>query len=371
MHDGQMKEITELYKTQISLSEWFEKIGHVDSVALREEDNFKRDRMMILDDIIGFPFDRPTTFPASEVAEGTAAFQEFLNVHGHELCALRLIPLDPTLPKLRMRGFTIRDVVNGWFKEQVIDPAKYRADFVPHPSDHLWSTIFVVNEEGIFGEIIEGSHQQLTQGFYNEAHPISFAYDFVVWTLSEPNIPAEKHLQEIIVHLHVPDLEKQQLLKEKLQAAFAHDYLCGYFESVTSTDFGIWFIDYNRILGKNFSIGAVSTTTANSGIIKGYVGSPGIARGRVRIVTEEMVGSVALNHDEILVCDMTTPVYVPLMQRAVAIITDRGGILCHAAIVARELGKPCIVGTKNATKVLRDGDMVEVDAQTGVVRKLS
>lgn len=364
------QELTNLLKTQISLSEWFEKIGHADAVALREEDNFKRDRMTVLDDIIGFPFDRPTMFPAREIVEGSVAFQKFLDVHGHELCALRLIPLDPALPKLRMRGFTIRDVVNGWFKEQAIDPAKYRADFVPHPSDHLWSTIFIVNEHGIFGEIIEGSHQQLTQGFYSDAHPISFVYDFSAWTLSEPNDAAEKHLQEIIAHLRVSDPEKQRLLKEKLQATFAHDYLCGYFESVTSTDFGIWFIDYNRILGKNFSIGAVSTTTANNEIIKGYVGSPGIARGQVRIISEDMIGNVTLNPDEVLVCDMTTPAYVPLMQGAVAIITDRGGILCHAAIVARELGKPCVVGTKNATKILQDGNMVEVDAERGIVKKI-
>lgn len=361
------QELTHLLKTQISLSEWFEKIGHADAVALREEDNFKRDRMIVLDDIIGFPFDLATTFPASEVAERNTAFQGFLNTHGHELCALRLIPLDPTLPKLRMRGFTIRDVVNGWFKEQAIDPAKYRADFVPHPSDHLWSTIFVINEQGIFGEIIEGSHQQLTQGFYTDAHPISFAYNFTTWELSEPNNAAEKHLKEIIAHLHVSDPGKQQLLKEKLQATFAHDYLCGYFESVTSADFGIWFIDYNRILGQNFTIQILSN---NEGLLKGQIGSPGIARGRVRIISEDMIGNVTLNPDEVLVCDMTTPAYVPLMQRAAAIITDRGGILCHAAIVARELGKPCIVGTKNATQVLKDGDMVEVDAEKGIVRKI-
>jgi pyruvate,water dikinase len=56
------------------------------------------------------------------------------------------------------------------------------------------------------------------------------------------------------------------------------------------------------------------------------------------------------------------------MNKASAFITDEGGITCHAAIVARELNKPCIIGTKIATKVLKDGDMVEVDAERGVVR---
>ena len=67
---------------------------------------------------------------------------------------------------------------------------------------------------------------------------------------------------------------------------------------------------------------------------------------------------------------MTTPEFVPLMQKAAAIITDQGGILSHAAIVSRELGKPCITGTENATSLLKDGDMVEVDADEGVVRKV-
>ena len=58
------------------------------------------------------------------------------------------------------------------------------------------------------------------------------------------------------------------------------------------------------------------------------------------------------------------------MQKAAAIVTNRGGILTHAAIVARELGKPCVIGTKNATKILKDGDEVEVDADKGAVKIL-
>ena len=65
---------------------------------------------------------------------------------------------------------------------------------------------------------------------------------------------------------------------------------------------------------------------------------------------------------------MTTPDFVPAMRKAAAIITNEGGITCHAAIVSRELGKPCITGTKIASKVLKDGDMVEVDAEKGIVR---
>lgn len=65
---------------------------------------------------------------------------------------------------------------------------------------------------------------------------------------------------------------------------------------------------------------------------------------------------------------MTSPWYLPAMKKATAIVTDEGGITCHAAIVSRELKKPCIIGTKIATKVLKDGDLVEVDANKGIVR---
>ena len=73
---------------------------------------------------------------------------------------------------------------------------------------------------------------------------------------------------------------------------------------------------------------------------------------------------------DILVSPATNPNILPVMKIAAAIITDEGGITCHAAIVSREFKIPCVVGTKIATKVLKDGDLVEVDAEKGVVRKL-
>lgn len=73
---------------------------------------------------------------------------------------------------------------------------------------------------------------------------------------------------------------------------------------------------------------------------------------------------------DILISEATNPNLVPAIKKAAAIITDEGGITCHAAIVSRELKIPCIIGTKIVTKVLRDGDRVEVDATAGIVRKI-
>lgn len=104
-------------------------------------------------------------------------------------------------------------------------------------------------------------------------------------------------------------------------------------------------------------------------LIKGQTGAPGKVKGVVKILhTSKDMNK--LQKGEILVAPMTTPDYVPAMKKASAIVTDEGGITCHASIVSRELSIPCIIGTKIATQVLKDGDLVEVDADSGVVRIL-
>lgn len=105
------------------------------------------------------------------------------------------------------------------------------------------------------------------------------------------------------------------------------------------------------------------------GPIKGTVAQRGNVKGIVRLVLNEN-DMKRFKEGEILVTAMTTPDYVMIMNKALAIITDEGGILCHAAIVSREFNKPCIVGTGIATKVLKDGDIVRVDAINGIIEKV-
>ena len=78
-----------------------------------------------------------------------------------------------------------------------------------------------------------------------------------------------------------------------------------------------------------------------------------------------------VNEGDILVSVATTPSIIMAMKKAAAFVTDEGGLTCHAAIVAREMKKPCVIGTKIATKVFKDGDVVEVDAERGIVRKIN
>ncbi|MFA5987174.1 MAG: PEP-utilizing enzyme [Candidatus Paceibacterota bacterium] len=103
----------------------------------------------------------------------------------------------------------------------------------------------------------------------------------------------------------------------------------------------------------------------NTKELKGMIAYAGKVAGRVHVVFERRdkeAGFYKFKDGEILVTDMTKPDMISLCKKAAAIITDEGGILSHAAIIARELKKPCIIGTKEATQILKDGDMVEVDA---------
>jgi pyruvate, water dikinase len=106
--------------------------------------------------------------------------------------------------------------------------------------------------------------------------------------------------------------------------------------------------------------------TTRTILLKGLGASPGKACGPVRIYSEDMSLDMVRQGD-VLVTQMTTPDMVPAMTRAAAIVTDEGGMTCHAAIVARELGIPCIVGATKATQVLKDGMGVTVHGQMGVV----
>jgi pyruvate,water dikinase len=101
-------------------------------------------------------------------------------------------------------------------------------------------------------------------------------------------------------------------------------------------------------------------------LLQGLPAVPGSASGVVRVLADVKDGS-RLQDGEVLVAQMTNPDWLPTMRRAAALVTDTGGMTCHAAIVARELGVPCIVGARTATKDLKDGAIVTVDGTHGRV----
>nr|HIK01479.1 phosphoenolpyruvate synthase [Candidatus Undinarchaeales archaeon ERR594346 U_76725] len=113
---------------------------------------------------------------------------------------------------------------------------------------------------------------------------------------------------------------------------------------------------------------SVSTPVSEDGpvIVEGFGASPGIGAGKV-VLVQDISQLSNVEKGAIMVTEMTTPDMVPAMERAAAIVTNSGGLTCHAAIVSRELGIPCIVGTSNATEVLKNGQQVTVNANDGKV----
>ncbi len=101
--------------------------------------------------------------------------------------------------------------------------------------------------------------------------------------------------------------------------------------------------------------------------LKGQCANRGYVKGTAKIITNvNEFGK--FNKGDVLVANTATPNYMPIMAKAAAFLTDEGGITSHAAIVSRELNKPCMIGLKDATKNIRDGDLVEIYADKGIVK---
>jgi pyruvate,water dikinase len=113
---------------------------------------------------------------------------------------------------------------------------------------------------------------------------------------------------------------------------------------------------------------AAAASAAGSGrvLVQGLAAAPGTATGAVRVL-HSPDQAAELHPGEVLVAPMTNPDWVPAIRRAAAVVTDAGGMTCHAAIVSRELGVPCVVGARVATQQLRDGEIVTVDGRRGAV----
>lgn len=352
---------------QPSMTEWFAAIGEAtEAEAFRDEDNQKVQRLEQLRRLINFPYREPTVVPARQVWDKAPAFKKVLQERGSERCAFRLVPLDAGLPKLRHRGQTVEDCYNQWFLKLTIDLDKYKVEIFPDEAQILWSSIFVVKPEAIFGELIRGKPNQLSQGeTLSEAY--QFRYDFQTLELSEETPGLAHEVNRVLEAVKVTDPGKRAKLKQELGASFYHGYIIGYFETVVPPDGELYFIDYNRILPEHISDPGPLTTKDAGPELRGAVGYPGYVRGRAVVVTDETIDTVEFREGDVLVCDRTDVRYLPLMRKAGAIVTQRGGILSHASIIARELKKPCIVGIHGLMEVIRPGMQLTVNANQGSV----
>lgn len=164
----------------------------------------------------------------------------------------------------------------------------------------------------------------------------------VIQALKDQRLPATKDLSDRAHHqyvLHITPERTKVISKPAEQTEFLQKQIPGY--------------------GQDKRVDSLTGRVSYSGKVRG--------RARVIVNTKDVP---TMKKDEILISNMTHPDYMPAIHKAKAIVTDEGGIVCHAAIMSRELKIPCIIGTGEATQAFKSGDVVEVDAEKGVVRKV-
>lgn len=353
-----------------SLIDWLEKIGETDLRELRQEDYGKFDRLKILGEILNIPTMQPLAITVSDLINNSTNLQQLISNSGEKQYAIRLIPTNTQNDKIRIRNISINDFVNRWLPTQNINLNDYKLEIIPQNTSIKQSAVFLVNDRGILGSVIDGVHWQLTQGLYEQT-PMTFFYNFYRWFYS-----TEKRTESLYKHVELAKKatesirlknkpETQELLKSQLNSEFTTDgYLKGYFEIIVQNDNALLVNDYDRYiykLLKNLHI-HISDKVAN---LCGTPVSPGKIQGRVRVVRNPQEDTFIAG--DILVCEAPTLEYSPLIKRALAIISEKGNILSHFAIISRELGKPSVVEVQNATTKLKDGDKVIVDGDEGVI----
>jgi phosphohistidine swiveling domain-containing protein len=208
---------------------------------------------------------------------------------------------------------------------------------------------------------------------------LMFIKDYRKGVYQKSYVVMDKILAEIALRLIISLKGVKYLILSEIMAALASAKKAEHYRDILpmrmekccylTVDGGVEIFEGEKceeIIKKNSQPIAVSAVKEKVKQLKGMVAYAGKVKGVVKIVlTADDVAKV--NEGDILVSSATNPDLISAMKKAAAFVTDTGGIICHAAIVARELKKPCVIGTKIATHVLKDGDIVEVDANLGVV----
>jgi len=181
-------------------------------------------------------------------------------------------------------------------------------------------------------------------------------------------------LNEIATRFNLTLMQTRFLLPDEMKRMLI-DSMVDKEELMKRIEFCVYYAEkgkdviYTDVRAQELAEKARKVDVSNVEELKGQTGCLGKATGRVRIIVRH-ADMHKMHRGDILVSIATDPDIVPAMRKAAAIVTEQGGVTSHAAIVSRELGIPCVIGTKIATKVLKDGDLVEVNANHGVVKIL-
>ena len=259
----------------------------------------------------------------------------------------------------RLSKLGLENAEDGWkFIRSLPKPEGYKVIVMEYPENIQFKGSAVVSKElnGIVDFVKGDQHFQLTAGL----------------TITDPMLFDSSR---ILRYSKLVDKKQQEMLYSLVSGRRGHYE----FQYGTTPDgrTGITFFDYNDelayenidLLFNDLKIYLNEEIVEENILVKGFPASLGKAIGKVKVVLSSDVDSYKkVERGDILVSDSTNPDMVPVMEKVSAIITDLGGVTSHAAIVCRELGMPCIAGATNATEVLKDGMLVEVDAFKGIVK---
>lgn len=317
------------------------------------EDRKKYDRLEILSSLTGIKCNIPI-YKLKTV--DVLSNKIILNFKGQ--CGWRLMPKKNNFSKLRTRN---KSMLNNkkWLKQEKINPKIYPIiEVIPQHQKIINSGIFVINESKIFGEIIHGDLWQLIYGASPTNLSTHFLYDFKKWTFSKKNKRVEKIIKTLTKKLKIEDKKVKNNIKKQLGGRLNDfGFINGYYEFRASKD-DVMLVDYDRILYKLFN----KHLLPNKLYLKGTCISPGRSKGNIQIINNPNKQKVTNNG--ILVCTMITLEHMPLIKKSAGVIIKQGGMLSHAAIILREIKKPCLALPGKIIQKLKNGDKVTLDAFT-------
>lgn len=312
---------------------------------------------------------------AEDLPEASFAGQQetFLNIAGEDEVVEKVRKCwsslyTPRAIYYRVRhGFRHEDVSIAVVVQKMVNSEKSGVMFTSHP---------VTGEKICIVEAVFGLGEAIVSGMVS---PDTYVFDRVNRKLIEENIAEKKFMltrkdgKTVKIKLGKKKSKEKVLTdKELMEIVNLGEVIEDHYGKPQDVE---WAIEKGKVyitqsrpvttIKKEMDMGEIEEGEGEI-LIKGLGASPGIGVGKVKIVlSEDEIGKV--EDGDILVTTMTSPDMVPAMRKAAAIVTDEGGMTCHAAIVSRELGVPAIVGTKEGTKVLKEGTTVTVDGEKGIV----
>lgn len=265
------------------------------------------------------------------------------------------------------RPYNRKDIVSrineAWHAKETLDELIYYSSAKKIKDEYQWA-LKIIKPKQPFLKIIKQARQhsyvrnRRVEAFFFADYGASFMYDEIARRNKfDPDLIMEVSIPEVFAALHGGLLPDKKEMKRRIK-----NYAMEVKEGVTSL-----IIDPKKIksLESKYNV-----KVKNVDMIQGRVAClGGIIRGKAKICKDKSeIGKV--NRGDILVATFTTPDFVSAMEKAAAIVADQGGLSSHAAIVSRELGVPCVIATENGTRVIKDNDLLEVDARKGLVKIL-